>query len=188
MADRAGIVATTDRLTLRQWREEDAEPFFAATNTPAVMRWLGGVMDVTGQAALIARVLECQRRNSFCFWIVERTADSAILGFCGLKRADVPGSTVAGEMEIGWRLREDAWGQGYAREAAGAALALAFTRFGAARVVALTVPGNGASRGLMARLGMRRHPDLDYDDRRYGADLNPTIVHAIARDQWESAR
>jgi RimJ/RimL family protein N-acetyltransferase len=145
-------------------------------------------MDVTGQAALIARVLECQRRNGFCFWIVERSTDGAILGFCGLKRADAPGSSVTGEMEIGWRLREDAWGQGYAREAASAALHLAFACFGAAQVVALTVSGNGASWGLMERLGMQRRPALDYEDSRYGADLNPTIVYALTKDQWERAR
>lgn len=180
----AEIFATTDRLRLREWREDDAGPFLRGTNTPAVMRWLGGVMDVTAQAALIARVLECQRRNGFCFWIVERIADGAILGFCGLKRADAPGSTMTGEVEIGWRLREDAWGQGYAGEAARAALALAFQRFGAARVVALTVPGNSVSQALMARLGMVREPALDYMDSRFGADLNPTIVHTINAAQW----
>lgn len=176
------IVATTARLVLRGWREDDAEEFLRVTNTPAVMRWLGGVMDISAQAALIARILESQKRNGFCFWIVERLEDGAILGFCGLKRADAPDSSVTGDVEIGWRLREDAWGQGYAKEAAQAALALAFTRFDAERVVALTVPGNQASWGLMQRLGLMRRPDLDYEDSRFGTELNPTIVHMITRD------
>ena len=178
------IVATTERLILRGWREDDAEEFLRVTNTPAVMRWLGGVMNISAQAAQIARILESQKRNGFCFWIVERIEDGAVLGFCGLKRADAPDSTVAGEIEIGWRLREDAWGQGYANEAAQAALDLAFTRFEAERVVALTVPGNSASLGLMARLGLARRTDLDYEDSRFGPDLNPTIIHAITRDDW----
>lgn len=184
--DCPGIVATTARLTLRCWREEDAEPFLRATNTPAVMRWLGGVMDIKAQAALLARVLECQRRNGFSFWIVERNADREILGFCGLKLADAPGSSVAGEMEIGWRLREDAWGQGYAKEAASAAIALAFGRFGASRLVAITVAGNAPSWGLMERLGMVRRPELDYEDSRFGPDLNPTIVYTLDASQWET--
>lgn len=182
----AEVAAQTSRLRLRCWQEEDVEPFLRATNTPAVMRWLGGVMDVAGQAALLARVLECQRRNGFCFWIVERLSDEQILGFCGLKRADAPGSTVTGEMEVGWRLREDVWGQGYAREAAAAALDLAFGRFGATEVVAITVPGNAPSWGLMKRLGMVRRPELDYEDSRFGPDLNPTIVYSIAASQWKS--
>jgi RimJ/RimL family protein N-acetyltransferase len=89
-------------------------------------------------------------------------------------------------MEIGWRLREDAWGQGYAREAATAALDAAFGAFGAGEVVALTVHENSASWGLMKRLGMRRREDLDYVDPRFGPDLNPSIVYSIDRQTWET--
>ena len=94
------------------------------------MRWLGGVLDTDGEAATRTRVEGCAARNGFCFWPVERKIDGEILGFCGLKLADAPGSSVTGEMEVGWRLREDAWGQGYAKEAATAALDVAFDRFG----------------------------------------------------------
>ncbi|MGN3974628.1 GNAT family N-acetyltransferase [Tsuneonella sp. SYSU-LHT278] len=179
MAD--GVRIETDRLVLRDWREGDAERFFAGTNTPAVMRWLGGVMDEEGRQALLDRVSACRARNGFCFWIVERKSDGEVLGFCGLKRADAPGSSVAGQFEVGWRLREDAWGRGYAREAASAALDAAFDRFGADEVVALTVDGNEASWGLMKRLGMRRREDLDYVDPRFEPPLRDTIVYSIAR-------
>ncbi len=177
----------TDRLILRDWRVEDWPRFWAGTNTPAVMRWLGGVLDDDGMAATRARVETCAAANGFCFWVVERRSDREVLGFCGLKRADAPGSSVIGAMEIGWRLREDAWGQGYAKEAATAALNAAFGRFGADRVVALTVPGNTASWGLMQRLGMQRREDLDYTDSRFGEELNPTIVYAIERADWETS-
>jgi len=60
-----------------------------------------------------------------------------------------------------------------------ASLDLAFSRFAAPHVVALTVPGNVASRGLMERLGMIRREDLDFDDPRYGPELNPTIVYRV---------
>ncbi|MGV3479027.1 MAG: GNAT family N-acetyltransferase, partial [Sphingobium sp.] len=84
----------------------------------------------------------------------------------------------------GWRLREDAWGQGYAREAAIASIRRAFLVHGAERVVAFTVQGNSASWGLMERLGMVRRADLDFIDPAYGPDLNPTIVYVTERDQW----
>ena len=175
----------TDRLTVRDWRDGDAAAFFEETNTPAVMRWLGGVMDDAGQQALLGRVATCRANNGFCFWIVERKSDGAILGFCGLKRADAPGSSVTGSMEVGWRLREDAWGQGYAKEAATAALDAAFGRFGADEVVALTVIENTASWGLMERLGMRRRPDLDYADPRFEPPLRDTIVYSVGRSRWK---
>ena len=175
----------TDRLVLRDWRDEDWPEFFRVTNTPAVMEWLGGVLDAEGEARQRARVEACHAVNGHCFWVVERKADGALLGFCGLKRADAPGSTVAGEMEVGWRFREDAWGQGYAKEAAIAALDAAFDRFGADEVVALTVDGNIGSWGLMKRLGMRRLEDLDYDDTRYENPWRRSIVYSVHRDDWK---
>jgi RimJ/RimL family protein N-acetyltransferase len=45
------------------------------------------------------------------------------------------GSPIEGEYEVGWRLREDAWGLGYAKEAAIASLDHAFGPLGAERVV-----------------------------------------------------
>lgn len=178
----------TERLILRDWRDEDWPRFWAGTNTPGVMRWLGGLLDDDGMAATRARVESCSAANGFCFWAIERQSDGEILGFCGLKRADAPGSSVPGAMEIGWRLREDAWGQGYAKEAATASLAAAFDRFGADEIVALTVPGNTPSWGLMKRLGMRRREELDYIDPRFGEELNPSIVYTIDRETWENAK
>lgn len=179
----------TQRLVLRDWRgEDDWAEFFRVTNTPAVMRWLGGVLDAEGEARQRARVEACHAANGFCFWALERKADDALLGFCGLKRADAPGSTVTGAVEIGWRLRQDAWGNGYAKEAALAALDAAFTRFGAAEVVALTVIDNSASWGLMERLAMRRREELDYEDTRYPPPWRQSIVYSIAQAAWEARR
>lgn len=181
-----GLRLETDRLVLRDWRADDWPRFFEGTNTPAVMQWLGGVLDDESVAATRARVEGCAARNGFCFWVVERKTDGEILGFCGLKLADAPGSSVTGAMEVGWRLREDAWGQGYAKEAAVAALDAAFDRFGADEVVALTVAGNTASWGLMQRLGMRRRTDLDYADTRFEPPIRDHIVHSIDRVGWKA--
>ena len=174
----------TPRLLLRDWLEEDVEPYIRHTNTPAVMRWLGGVMsDEEARDTLADRIMRWQRERGFTFWVVERKRDGELLGFCGLKIADGEGSSFNGEFEVGWRLREDAWGQGYAKEAAVASLDYAFDRLGADRVVAVTLAGNAPSWGLMKRLGMRRRADLDYQDPRFGENAD-TIVYEIARGEW----
>lgn len=185
------VVAETRRLRLREWGEGDSDAFYAAMNTPAVMRWLGGVQDDATHHAAFDRIDGFQRDFGHTFWIVERLADGALLGFCGLKRVNAPGGeALHGQFEIGWRLREDAWGQGIAKEAAIASLDLAFERYGAPYVIALTVPGNEASQGLMRRLGMQRREDLDFVDTRFDnpGELNPTVVHGIAAEDWPDAR
>ncbi len=176
----------TARLVLRDWRDDDWPTFWQATNTPAVMRWLGGVCDDAKRAAAQERILGYQRASGHTFWAVERKADGALLGFCGLKRSNQAGGP-QGMMEIGWRLREDAWGQGYAKEAAAASLAIAFDRFGADEVIALTVQGNTGSWGLMLRLGMERRADLDFANAEFDPENPVIIVHAISRDAWQAA-
>ncbi len=175
----------TERLLLRNWTQDDLEPWLAL-NTEPVMRWLGGVRSRDNALGTITEALmPWQESRSFTFWAVERKSDGLLLGFCGLKIGDDPGSPVEGEYEIGWRLREDAWGQGYAKEAATASLDHAFRVLGAERVVALTVQGNRASWGLMERLGMVRRPDLDYEGPSWAQ--GPVIVYLIERDQWPSS-
>lgn len=182
------IVAETERLRLREWSEGDGDRFYAAMNTPAVMRWLGGVQDPATWNAALARLGGYQLDHGHTFWLVERKADRELLGFCGLKRVNSDGTDLIGQYEIGWRLRESIWGLGIAKEAAIASLDLAFGRFGAPHVVALTVAGNAGSWGLMERLGMTRRADLDFVDPRFGADLNPTIIYRIDADEWPAAR
>ena len=173
------VAIETGRLYLRNWREADIAPFIRHTNTPAVMRWLGGTQtDAQLEDAIRSRMMRWQEERGFTFWALERKADGELLGFCGLKIADTPGAPIEGVHEIGWRLREDAWGQGYAREAATASLDFAFDKLGADRVVAITFIQNEASWGLMERLGMTRRPEDDYDDPRFPT-LNPTIVYDI---------
>ena len=176
----------TERLILRDWDDDDWQPFWAATNTPAVMRWLGGVCEETKRAAAQARILSYSLEHGHTFWVVERKSDGEILGFCGLKRCNQEGGPV-GMMEIGWRLREDAWGKGYAKEAARASLKAAFEQFGADEVIALTVQGNAPSWGLMLRLGMRRREDLDFPNEEFDAESGVIIVYSITREEWRTA-
>ena len=182
------VVAETARLRLRTWDPEDLDEFIRHTNTPPVMQWLGGVWPREDHVRAFERIQGFQRDFGHSFWIVERKADGELLGFCGLKRVNSPGASFAGDFEVGWRLREDAWGQGYAKEAAIASLDLAFDQFDAPHVVALTVPGNVDSQGLMKRLGMSRRDDLDFVDERWGPEMNPSIVYRIEAEAWPAAR
>ncbi|NNM75782.1 GNAT family N-acetyltransferase [Sphingomonas sp. ID1715] len=172
----------TERLILRSWCDADVAAFEEACNTPAVTRWTGGLQTREELAAAVARIRATEAELGYCFWALERREDGRFLGFCGLKQLTADGApeVMHDQPEIGWRLREDAWGQGYAREAAQATLDLAFTRFGMDQVYAITLEGNAASWGLMRRLGMMPRPDLDFDMPRYGGH----VTYRIGRDQW----
>jgi RimJ/RimL family protein N-acetyltransferase len=106
-----------------------------------------------------------------------------LLGYCGLKIVGQPEIAISSDVEVGWRLREDAWGQGYAAEAARACLEWAWANLDVPRVVAITTPANAPSWRLMERLGMVRRPDLDFAHPRFPADhpLSRHITYVIER-------
>jgi RimJ/RimL family protein N-acetyltransferase len=183
------VAVETARLRLRDWNDGDEAAFYAIMNTPAVMRHLGGVQTPEQWNAAFERLRGYSETDGHSFWIVEDKASGDIQGFCGLKRLNSPGAgDLTGQFEIGWRLRESAWGQGIAKEAAVASLDLAFDKFAAPHVVALTVEANRSSQGLMGRLGMQRRPDLDFIDQRFGPELNPNWVWRIDAGDWPAAR
>ena len=171
----------TERLTLRPWRAEDVDEFMRVTNTPVVMEFLGGLQDRDYFVGALERSTVSQETHGHCFWIVERREDKAILGFCGLKILGI--GPVAEDIEIGWRLREDAWGKGYAREAAEACLAWAWANLSVLRIVAITVPPNVRSWGLMERLGMKRREDYNFAHPAFAPDhpLSAHITYVIER-------
>ncbi|MEQ1509832.1 MAG: GNAT family N-acetyltransferase [Sphingopyxis sp.] len=180
----AEIIVETARLQLRTWDAADAAPFMAALNTPAVMRWLGGVGDEGSYQRMVEKFQACQQDHGYCFWIVERRDDNRLLGLCGLYVTEMTGEPVDGLTEIGWRLREDAWGYGYAREAAEAALTHGFADLQLETIYAYTVPANAASWGLMQRLGMSRARALDYVNQHVEPGLQQHIVYKITRGEW----
>lgn len=172
----------TDRLVLRGWRDEDAAPFHAMCRDPAVMEHLGPPMERADIDAAIARQQALLAEHGHCFWAVERREDRAFLGFCGIK----PGAAatpIEGRIEIGWRLAAAYWGQGYAREAAEASLAWGWARPDMDSIWAITTTGNRRSWGLMQRIGMTRHPELDFIHPQPGLDsgLRPHVTYSIGR-------
>jgi ribosomal-protein-alanine N-acetyltransferase len=89
-------------------------------------------------------------------------------------------------VEIGWRLCRAHWGQGYATEAARAALAFGFEQAGLNEIVALTVPDNARSRAVMERLGMTRSPADDFDHPKVpaGHRLVRHVLYRLSATSW----
>ena len=127
----------------------------------AVRRFLGPLMTVDDVQELVDGQILNQSIFGHCFWALERRSDHVLLGFCGINRGDT-GTPLDGKIEIGWWLASQCWGQGYAREAAELTLAWTWGNLLDDSVWSTTVQANERSSGLMKRLGMVYHPDLDF--------------------------
>jgi len=154
-------VIVTERLRLPSWEQSHRSPAALMNADPDVMHWFPATMSQAETDAQIDRQIVMLARRGFTFWPVIRRSDTRFLGIAGLKDG-APGTPVEGVIEIGWRFAAHAWGQGYATEAARAALAHGFADAAVPRIGAITAAGNTASWRLMERLGMSRDPASDF--------------------------
>lgn len=170
------LALRTPRLLLREWRDEDSEPFAAMSADPEVMRHLPATDETW-----IARARGHWGEHGFGQWVVELPGEASFIGVIGLTHVSsfflLP---FAPAVEAAWRLARRFWGRGYALEAAHAAIDDGFARLGLAEIVAFTVPANAPSWRLMQRLGMRHNPSDDFDHPRY-ADGHPLRRHVLYR-------
>jgi RimJ/RimL family protein N-acetyltransferase len=151
----------TARLTLRPWRETDRASLAAMCRDPEVMWDYGHVFTQDESDLRFTRYSETYTRLGYCRWVIERSADGLFLGCCGIQPI-LGARPVPDGVEIGWRLIRAAWGQGYASEAARAALRDGFERCGMTEVWSFTAADNARSEAVMRRIGLARAPERDY--------------------------
>ena len=173
----------TPRLLLRHWRPDDREPFAAMNADPEVMEQFPAMLSRAESDAFAGRLEAELATLGYGLWAVEERATGRFLGFTGLRPVTFEAPFVTGPMvEIGWRLRRDAWGRGYAQEAARAARDFAFGRAGLHEIVSFTTTTNLRSSHVMERIGMTHDPADDFDHPRLpaGHRLQRHLLYRLA--------
>ena len=145
-------VLETDRLTLRRMKLEDAAFIFRLVNEPAWLRFIGdkNVRSLEDARRYIQNgPFDMYARFGFGLFVVELKASGEPIGACGLiKRDTLP------DVDLGYALLSQFWGQGFAREAAMAVLAYGHREHGLQRIVAITSPDNVSSARVLEKCGM----------------------------------
>lgn len=154
------IAIPTARGLLRAWRDEDFDDFAAMHADPEVQWDAGGTLTREESAAKLARYRKTYDTHAFSRWAMVDSA-GGFLGYVGVLPL-APGHPLGEGVEIGWRFRRAAWGQGYASEGAAAALEDLKSRCGLSEVYSFTAPDNLRSQAVMARIGLRRRMGLDF--------------------------
>jgi RimJ/RimL family protein N-acetyltransferase len=152
----------TARTLLRQWKEGDL-PLWAEMNADLDVRRHFPSLSTPMQAyAEAGRMRDAISQRGWGMWALELPGRMAFAGTIGLYVTAIEAPFVPA-VELGWRLRREAWGQGFAREAAQAAAQFAFDHLELQQVVAYTTTTNVRSQRVMESLGMRHDPNDDFD-------------------------
>jgi RimJ/RimL family protein N-acetyltransferase len=167
----------TDRLLLRPFRDADL-PLYAALNAdPRVADQLGGPIDRAESDSIARWANERWAADRLGLIAVERRADGAFLGMCGLHRQ----SSRPQDVEVGWRLAPEYWGQGYATEAGRAWLGDGFGELGLDRIISMTDEDNVRSLAVMRRLGLTYLENDVITDNGVTFD---SVIYAITAAEW----
>ena len=141
-------VIETDRLLLREWREEDLDDYAAMVADAEVTRFVGGVQTRGEAWRSMAAMLGHWVLRGYGTWAVERKSDARLIGRIGLLNPEGwPG------VEVIWTLCRPYWGKGYATEAARASLRFGFEHTSVPKLISLIDPQNQASQAVADRIG-----------------------------------
>lgn len=151
---------TSERLTLRGWRRSDLASYEAMGADPEVMRYFPSTLTPGSARDHVEDLQDRWRRWGFGYWAIE-TAEFDFAGFVGLSRPKFDAHFTPC-VELGWRLRREAWGRGYASEGARTAERFGFETFGLDEIVAIISVENAPSRRVAERIGMTRDPADDF--------------------------
>lgn len=174
----------TERLLMRQWRDADRAAFASLNADPEVMEYFPKRLSRGDSDAMIDRLRAHIDDKAWGLWALERRDNGEFIGFTGLS---VPAVSLPFTpcVEVGWRLARTAWHQGFASEAARAAIDYGFTQLHLTEILSFTAIGNLRSRAVMERIGMQNrdenffHPAVDPD-----SPLCEHVLYGIEQKTW----
>lgn len=157
----------TARLGLREIRTTDFDAHAAFMADPIAMRFMSGIVDRRMAWRALSSMTGTWLLMGAGWWAVDLLATGELVGMVGafFRETSLP-VTRDSDLEVGWSIFPTFWRNGYASEAAGAALAYGFARHDVRRAVAHVDPANVASIGVARAIGMTYDTDVDfYGDR-----------------------
>jgi RimJ/RimL family protein N-acetyltransferase len=186
----ADVFLETERLLLRRFTEADVPNLVELDSDPEVMRFINGGRPTPREEVenelLPAFLGHYERYAGYGFWAAIEKSSGRFLGWFHLRPYH---EAAPAEVELGYRLRRSAWGQGYATEGSGALIEKGFAELGAERVFASTMVVNVASRRVLEKAGLRfvrvfHQPWPDYIEGEEEGD----VEYALRRSEWARER
>lgn len=171
------IVLETERLSLRHLEPADATGIFAVIGDPIAMQYYPQPFTWEDADTWVERNRQRYETDGYGLYAVVLKSTGELIGDCGVTRQIVEGVP---EMEVGYHFQRKHWGHGYATEAARACMTLAFSEFGAEKVISLIRPENVPSRRVAERNGM----SVERQITRVGL---PHLVYAMKRSEYGEA-
>jgi len=166
------VILETPRLVLREFVPDDATLLALVLSDAETMRFYPAPFDRAGVEEWIARNQRRYLNDGVGLWAMVEKSTGDLIGDCGITKQEVAGELL---YEIGYHLRRDRWGQGFATEAAQACKAWGFANLSVDRIISLIRPENVPSRHVAERNGMTLWKEIEWRGLRH-------CVYSVSRD------
>ena len=176
---------STERLLLRQWKDDDLLLFARMNANKEVMEYFPAILSTKESDVLAQKIRKELSEKKYGLWAVEVKGVAPFIGFVGLHYQDFP-APFTPCIEIGWRLSHEHWNKGYAFEAATKVAQYAFNDLKLEELVSFTTKGNHRSRKLMEKLGMTHdvHDDFEHSNLDEGHPLRSHVLYRLVNETF----
>ncbi len=155
-------ILTTKRLRLEKIGKEHKKGLFRLLSNPKVHKYFPKALDEKESEEFYEKVQTRYETDGYCFWAVIRKSDEAFLGICGLLSQDIDGNK---EVEVGYRISDEFWGQGYGPESARGCIEYAKEKLNLESIISLILSVNLQSIRVAEKNGLTFEKEVMFHDR-----------------------
>jgi RimJ/RimL family protein N-acetyltransferase len=186
MQENPGVTLQTERLILRDLREEDWRDVYVYASDSITVKYMPFGPDTEEESrAFINRVLaqqKAQPRLWYDFALVNKM-NNQVIGSCALRITSAENK----EGEIGYILNRRYWNQGYMTETARKVVSFGFTQLGLHRIIATCDPANTGSYRIMEKIGMQKEGYLR-EHKLFKGVWRDFLLYSILEKEWLNSK
>lgn len=173
----------SERLGFRNWTENDLAEFARLNADPEVMKHFPKPLTEKETAGFIDRLRKHYAKNGYNYFATEILESRELIGFIGLAFQEYK-TDFTPAVDIGWRLKKSAWGNGYATEGAKRCLEFAFNELKLDRIISTCTEKNSNSENVMRKIGMEKIGEFKHPRLKEYPDYENCLCYAIDENMW----
>ncbi|MFN8237688.1 MAG: GNAT family N-acetyltransferase [Chitinophagales bacterium] len=174
---------TSERLGFRNWAKDDVEIMADLNADAEVMEFFPAIQTKEQTLLFIERMQKEFAEKGFCYFAADRLDTVELIGFIGIHEQTFEADFTP-FIDIGWRLKRNAWNQGFATEGAKRVLAYGFTILNLQKIYSFTPEINSRSENVMKKINMKRLKTFDFPLFQHNDRLRSCVLYEMKRESF----
>jgi RimJ/RimL family protein N-acetyltransferase len=174
----------SERLGFRNWTEKDVTEFSVINADLEVMKHFPKPLTKKETSKYITRLQNHYQENGYNYFATEILKTGELIGFIGLAYQDYE-TDFTPATDIGWRLKKNSWGNGYATEGAKKCLEFAFNELNLDKIFSICTEQNTKSENIMQKIGMEKRGKFNHPKLKEYPEYQKCISYEITKNVWQ---